>query len=75
MSAGSIWGLAGRFFNRFDGEILDSVYRVERQPDGKTTWTTRENGKEVVLDSEPGMGLWKHIGMFFMRVMPLENQL
>jgi len=67
--------LAQRFIERFDPQILDYAYRVERQPDGKTTWTTRENGKEVVVDSEPGMGMWKHIGMFFMRVMPMEKQL
>jgi cardiolipin synthase C len=67
--------LAQRFIERFNPQILDFAYRVERRPDGTTTWTTRENGKEVVVDSEPGLSMWKHLGMFFMRVMPIESQL
>jgi len=67
--------LAGRFRDRFDPQILDVAYRVELHPDGKTTWTTREAGKEVVVDSEPGMSGFKRFGMFIARVLPMEEQL
>lgn len=67
--------LARRFLERYDPQILDFAYRVERRPDGTTTWTTREDGKEVVVDSEPGMGAWKRFGMFIARVLPMEEQL
>jgi len=67
--------LAQRFIERFDPQILDYAYRVERQPDGKTTWTTREDGKEVVVSREPGLGLFKRFGLFLTRVLPVENQL
>ncbi len=67
--------LADRFRNRFDPQILDYAYRVELKPDGKTTWTTREDGKEVTVDSEPGMSGFKRFGMFIARVLPMEEQL
>jgi putative cardiolipin synthase len=67
--------LARRFTGKFDAQILDMAYRVELRPDGVTTWTTREDGKEVVVDSEPGMGALKRFGMFIARVLPMEEQL
>jgi putative cardiolipin synthase len=67
--------LAQRFRARFDPQILDYAYHVELGPDGRMTWTTRENGKEVVFDSEPGMSAFKRFGMFIARVLPMEEQL
>jgi phosphatidylserine/phosphatidylglycerophosphate/cardiolipin synthase-like enzyme len=67
--------LAARFRDRFDPQILDYAYRVELQPDGRTTWTTRDAGREVVVDSEPGMSGFKRFGMFIARVLPMEEQL
>jgi len=67
--------LAARFRDRFDPQILDYAYRVELHADGRTTWTTREDGREVVVDSEPGMTGFKRFGMFIARVLPMEEQL
>ena len=64
-----------RFLDRFDPQILDYAYHVELRPDGKTTWTTREGGEEVVYEREPGMSGLKRFGMFIARVLPMEEQL
>lgn len=40
----------------FDDSVRDSAYRVTKD-DGHLRWTTHENGKEVVVDHEPEVGL------------------
>ncbi|WP_112188209.1 phospholipase D family protein [Ralstonia sp. GX3-BWBA] len=40
----------------FDDSVRDSAYRVTKD-DGHLRWTTHENGKEVVVDQEPEVGL------------------
>lgn len=40
----------------FDESVRDSAYRVTND-DGHLRWTTHENGKEVVVDHEPEVGL------------------
>lgn len=40
----------------FDESVRDSAYRVTRD-EGHLRWTTHENGKEVVVDHEPEVGL------------------
>jgi len=40
----------------FDDSVRDSAYRVTKE-DGHLRWTTHENGKEVVVDHEPEVGL------------------
>ncbi|MEJ1972513.1 MAG: phospholipase D family protein [Lacunisphaera sp.] len=67
--------LAQHFAARFDPHILDFAYRVERRADGTTTWTTREKGKEVTVDAEPGVGPLKRLGLWLARVLPVEEQL
>jgi putative cardiolipin synthase len=67
--------LSARFAERFDANILDFACRVELGPDGATTWRTRENGVEVVRDSEPGVGWWQRISVFFATLLPVESQL
>ncbi|WP_186426096.1 phospholipase D family protein [Cupriavidus metallidurans] len=39
------------------------------------TWTTMEQGKEVTTDKEPGMSVWQHIGIDFLGLLPLEDEL
>lgn len=40
----------------FDDSVRDSAYRVTKD-DGHLRWTTHENGKEVVVDHEPEVGM------------------
>ena len=40
----------------FDESVRDSAYRVTKD-EGHLRWTTHENGKEVVVDHEPEVGL------------------
>ena len=63
------------------GLVLESpplayAYRVERRPsDGRMIWRTRENGTEVVHESEPGVGWWQRIKLFVSGILPVEEQL
>jgi putative cardiolipin synthase len=66
--------LVERFTGRFDANILGLAYRVELQG-GALTWTTREAGREVVLNSEPGVGFFRSLGLFLQQLLPIEKQL
>ncbi|MCA3182627.1 MAG: hypothetical protein INH13_03210, partial [Cupriavidus sp.] len=39
------------------------------------TWTTRENGKDITYDHEPGMSAWQHMGIGILELLPVEDQL
>jgi putative cardiolipin synthase len=66
--------LVERFAGRFDASVLDFAYRVELR-EGGMTWTTREAGREIVQDSEPGVGFFQSIGLFLQQLLPVEKQL
>jgi cardiolipin synthase C len=56
--------------------LPDIAYRVERDPNsGALAWITREDGKEVRYESEPGMGLFDFLGQWLLRILPVEEQL
>jgi putative cardiolipin synthase len=58
-------------------ELLDVSYHVQLvRDDGREvmTWTTHENGKEVRLEGEPGMGPLTHIMQGVLRLLPFEDQ-
>jgi putative cardiolipin synthase len=68
--------LAGRLADTFEKRILDLAYRVERKPaDGELRWVTRKDGEEVVRDSEPGINWLASLKLFFLRLLPIEEQL
>ncbi len=67
--------LVEHLMSRFDQRLPDLAYHVELHADGKMTWTTREGGKEVVVDSEPGLGPMKRFGLFLIGILPVEEQL
>ena len=39
------------------------------------TWITMGQGKEVTNNKEPGMSVWQHIGIRFLGLLPLEDEL
>jgi len=41
----------------------------------RLVWVTRENGRDVTLDREPGMTRWRRIKFWFLRLLPLESQI
>ncbi len=68
--------LGQRFVDKFDAGVLDFAYRVELDPKtDNLSWTTREQGKEVRVDSEPGVGPLRSFGLFLQRILPVEDQL
>ena len=62
-----------------DRRLIDIAYRVELKKTDtgaeSLTWTTRDNGKEVTYDTEPGMNVWQHMGIGILQVLPVEDQL
>ena len=61
---------------RFLSRLPDVSYRVELNKEtGKLAWVTRENGREVRYDSEPGMGPMHRLMQGLLRILPIEEQL
>jgi len=61
---------------RFLARLPDVAYRVELNKDtGALSWVTRENGREVRYDSEPGMGPLHRLMQGLLRILPIEDQL
>jgi cardiolipin synthase C len=65
--------------DRFLSQLPDAAYRVEldarADPKGRLVWVTKENGREVRYDSEPGMGTWDKFLQAMQRALPIEKQL
>ncbi|RJG05717.1 phospholipase D family protein [Noviherbaspirillum cavernae] len=62
------------------GDILDVAYRVQLVTDAQTgnqhlTWITREDGKEVIYDSEPEMSAFQKVIQGVLKILPIEEQL
>lgn len=71
--------LARQLVEDIDRRLIDIAYRVELKKTDtgaeSLTWTTRDNGKEVTYDTEPGMNVWQHMGIGILQVLPVEDQL
>lgn len=71
--------LAGQAAGNFDRSIGKVAFKVELVTDsnGKETlrWRGIENGKEVVLDSEPYVGFGTRTAVWFIRLLPVESLL
>ncbi|SDD77390.1 Phosphatidylserine/phosphatidylglycerophosphate/cardiolipin synthase [Cupriavidus sp. YR651] len=71
--------LGQRLVDGMEDRMLDIAYKVALRKDDNgaetLTWTTREDGKLVTVDSEPGMSVWQHMGIGILRVLPVESQL
>jgi len=61
---------------RILARLPDVAYRVELNKDtGALSWVTRENGREVRYDSEPGMSQMRRFMQGLLRMLPIEEQL
>lgn len=71
--------LSQRMADNMDKTLPDVAYKVELRKDadgGETmTWTTREDGKTITYDKEPGMGFFQHLGIGVLRLLPVEDEL
>ncbi len=70
---------AGFLRTRIMERLPQISYRVEldttADPKGKLVWISQENGAEVRLESEPGLGFFASMGQMLQRLLPIENQL
>lgn len=71
--------LAGGVAEQFDEHVGEVAFRVElvRGEDGDESlrWVGVEDGREVVLDSEPYAGFWAKLSANVMRFLPIESML
>jgi putative cardiolipin synthase len=58
-----------------EGIDLKNAYRLDLDQSGHITWTTIENGKEVIYNSEPRVGVWDKMKVNVLQILPLEDQL
>ena len=67
--------LAASASNRFDDHIDEVAFRVELvgPENGRQSlqWSTTEDGKKIVLDSEPYAGFWTVLAVNLMRILPI----
>ncbi|HEY5811374.1 MAG TPA: phospholipase D-like domain-containing protein, partial [Terrimicrobiaceae bacterium] len=66
--------LARRLPETLDRDIAQNAYRVELVGN-RLVWVTREGGKEVRFDSEPGAVLGKRIKVRVLSWLPIEGLL
>ena len=53
----------------------ENSYRVLLDRDGKLTWVTQDNGREVVYHQDPESTAWQRFVAGFIGILPVENQL
>lgn len=71
--------MATQLVEGMEKDLMQIAWRVQLKKGENgaesLTWTTIENGKEVVSESEPDMNVWQHMGIGILRVLPVEDQL
>jgi putative cardiolipin synthase len=72
--------VAQRILKSMNDGLLYIAYRLElrQSPDGSSrhlTWVTREQGQMKTYDSEPGMSPQQQLGVGFLRVLPIKEEL
>ncbi|MBS0564323.1 MAG: phospholipase D family protein [Proteobacteria bacterium] len=56
-----------------DGDLAGASWRVERQPDGRLTWSSvGEGGKAEIRPYEPGTNLAKRVALAVIGLLPVE---
>jgi putative cardiolipin synthase len=58
-----------------DGVRPENSYRVFLDKDGKVTWETQDDGKEVIYHHDPESSAWQRFEAGFIGMLPVENQL
>lgn len=70
--------IAAEIAGDFEELILPEYsYRVQRDPRaaGGLKWSCREEGRELVLHSEPQASIWRRLAVVLLRLLPIEDQL
>ena len=64
--------LAGRLATLFETAIPAASWRVRLGEDDHLEWVKREDGVEIVLRAEPGMGPLQRAGVGLLARLPIE---
>jgi putative cardiolipin synthase len=71
--------LAANASRHFNEHVENVAFKVELEEHGNDTrslkWTTVEDGKKVIFDSDPYAGFWKRLEVNMMRVLPIDSML
>ena len=71
--------ITNQVMKSFDRHIEQVAFRVELITDEKGNeslrWTGKEDGKEIVFDSEPYAGFWQKLSVNLMRRLPVDSML
>jgi cardiolipin synthase C len=66
--------LVAQLPTKLERSLDRNAYRVELVGN-RLVWMTRESGKEVRFDSEPGTNLWKRLKVRMLSLLPIEGLL
>jgi putative cardiolipin synthase len=58
-----------------EGVLPENSYRVFLDQDGKLTWVTKDDGREVVYQKDPLSTGWQRFEAGFIGILPVEGQL
>jgi len=58
-----------------EGVLPENSYRVLLDRDGRLTWVTQDDGREVVYHKDPESSAWQRFTAGFIGILPVENQL
>ena len=67
--------LAGEIHRGFDSSVLAASYEVRMDEQGDLIWIDRINGRETILHSEPGVGLFKRAFVTVLSWLPIDIML
>lgn len=58
-----------------EGVLPENSYRVRLDEDGKLSWVTRDDGREVVYHQDPESTAWQRFTAGLIGLLPIEDQL
>lgn len=64
--------LAAAIGQAFETDIPENAYELGLSENGGLYWLERQNGEQRRLDSEPGTGLLKNLGVRLLSWLPIE---
>jgi len=67
--------LAETFEAKLIDEIHEDAYQVILDEQGNLAWIDSSNNQHKVLNSEPGGGFFRSIGLWLLSLLPIEEQL
>ncbi|MFC5499034.1 phospholipase D family protein [Caenimonas terrae] len=54
------------------GKLARTAYRVQLGPDGALQWADKIEGRELLLDAEPGASFWRQFGVGLLSLLPID---